>query len=82
MDKISIIELQKIDCNCNDCIFMVRDFKKLEEHKESYKGLGFIDRLAFGFCKKFNDKPVSFIPETCQLETQNCFIHRKDKYEN
>jgi len=32
LDLESVIELQKIDCNCNDCKFMVRDFEK---HKKS-----------------------------------------------
>ena len=36
MDKESIIELQKIDCNCNDCKFMERDLerfnKSLDDH--------------------------------------------------
>ena len=31
MDKESIYELQKIDCNCNDCKFMVRDFEKFKK---------------------------------------------------
>ena len=30
MDSQSIIELQKIDCNCNDCGYMKRDFNKFE----------------------------------------------------
>lgn len=77
MTKESIIELQKIDCNCNDCIFMKRDLNKLQLHKKSYEGLGFTDRLAFGNCEKFN-KAVSFIPETCQIETQECFKHRRN----
>lgn len=76
MDKESRHLLQLIDCNCNDCGFMKRDFVKLEQHKESYNGTGLMDRMAFGDCAKFN-KPVSFTPETCQLETQNCFDHRK-----
>ncbi len=76
MDKESIFELQKIDCNCNDCKFMIRNFKKLDEHKSKYNGTGLMDRMAFGDCDKFK-KPVSFIPETCQLDTQECFIHRK-----
>ena len=76
MDKESIKELQKIDCNCNDCKSMLRDFKKLELHKESYKNTGIMDRLTFGDCIKFN-KPVTFIPKTCQIETQKCFEHRK-----
>jgi hypothetical protein len=32
--------------------------------------------INYGNCTKFN-KPVSFIPDTCQIETQNCFEHRK-----
>jgi len=71
------IELQRVDSNCNDCKFMIRDFAALEAHKKSYEGTGQMDRLAFGNCIKFN-KPVSFIPTTCQLETQHCFVHRKD----
>jgi hypothetical protein len=31
----------------------------------------------FGTCTKF-DKPVSFIPNILQLDTQDCFKHRKD----
>ena len=34
MDRDSLIELQKIDCNCNDCKFMVRDLKKFNFWKE------------------------------------------------
>jgi len=33
-------------------------------------------RIAFGYCSK-NKKDVSFIPNTCQLETQECFQHRR-----
>jgi len=32
--------------------------------------------ISYGHCNKFN-KPVSFIPGICQLETQDCFEHRK-----
>jgi hypothetical protein len=31
----------------------------------------------YGLCLKY-DKDVSFIPNTFQLETQRCFLHRKD----
>jgi len=75
--KEAAYELQKVDCNCNDCIFMVRDSDKLKAHKESYKGTGLMDRMNFGYCKKLI-KNVSFIPNTCQIETQECFKHRKD----
>ena len=78
MDKESIFELQKIDCNCNNCKFMVRDFEKLELHKLSYKGTGLMDNLNYGYCNKLN-KDVTFIPNVCQSDTQNCFTHRKEK---
>lgn len=57
---------------------MQRDFERLKAHKKSYEGTGLMDNLQFGKCSKFN-KEVSFIPNTCQLETQKCFIHRKDE---
>lgn len=120
MDKESIFELQKIDCNCSDCIFMIRDAEKfktsLETHykwqldafndakqkriekanevkdtkydlatwnlllNESEKMKFQFDKkecvINYGNCSKFN-KEVSFMPNTCQIETQNCFTHRK-----
>ena len=121
MDKESVFELQKIDCNCNDCIFMQRDiekFKQSQEHHlkmqsdyfqtlknkviekanfwrwkkndlEKYSDIAMeADRMKFQFdksaaminfgkCSKL-DKEVQFIPNICQLETQNCFKHRKE----
>lgn len=70
MDKSDIIALQKIDCNCNDCKFMVRDLSRPPEKGKAAK-------INYGTCSKF-DKPVTFIPAVCQLETQICFVHRKD----
>lgn len=115
-------ELQLIDTNCNDCIFMIRDqerfIKSLDMHYKmqsdefnsnkqrltdkakwwrDVKGdldksdnlLNEVSKLKFQFdkkfaminygnCSKFN-KQVSFIPNTCNPENQNCFKHRKDK---
>ncbi len=76
--KESAYLLQLLDCNCNDCKFMVRDLPKLNKHKKSYEGTGLMDKLEFGHCKKF-DKEVSFIPNLCSLDTQFCFEHRKNK---
>lgn len=109
------VELQKIDCNCNDCKFMVRDFDKFNKWKEWRRSQQLNDfeirkskaicdaellenedgrrselkkankmtfqfdssgLIGYGDCLKFN-KPVSFIPNTCQLETQECFEHRR-----
>lgn len=114
-----IFERQKIDCNCNDCFFMVRDIQKHEksvkthykwqiecfntiknkmlekakmwedkgEAKKSKALLSEANKMRFqhdkstaiinfGDCRKLN-KPVRFIPNTCQLHTQDCFKHRK-----
>ncbi len=125
IDKDSIYELQKIDSNCNDCIFMQRDMdkhkksqefqhkmqldyfntlknkliKSAKDWKDRKYDLETWDKLLteaekmkfqfnknaslinFGNCQKLN-KPVSFIPNICQLETQQCFIHRRDATEN
>lgn len=121
MDKESAYELQKIDCNCNNCGYMVRDMEAFEESvqlqyrmQKNYfeskkqakidKALEWKDwkndikkhdnimkevakmkfvfdksaaKIQFGNCSKFN-KPVQFIPNVCQLDTQGCFKHRKD----
>ena len=115
------IELQRLDANCNNCKFMVRDFERFEksvefQHKmqldyfNTIKGnlikkakwwrdkkndlekwdtlLTEAEKMKFQFdksviainygnCSKLN-KQVTFIPNTLQLETQGCFIHRKD----
>ena len=81
MANESVIELQKIDCNCNDCSHMVRDLVKYKSfdglytnNKNQVTSPG--HRINYGKCSKFN-KPVSFIPNSCQLETQGCFTHRR-----
>jgi hypothetical protein len=118
MDKESRYLLQLIDCNCNDCKFMGRDFESYnkweewnrdialesfnkeknkaiedaqsiedEKNREGMlrvaKGMKFIFNkstcLHYGKCSKF-DKQVYFIPNTCQIETQKCFEHRKNNY--
>lgn len=41
MDKESIYELQKIDCNCNDCKFMERDFVTYKKWEEWHRSLAY-----------------------------------------
>ncbi len=116
-----MIDRQKIDCNCNDCIFMVRDMDKFKQSQADHNRWQLdyfntirnklIDKAIFykkikndlerwdallteaenmkfmfnkstaminyGYCNKLN-KSVTFIPNQCQLETQECFKHRKD----
>lgn len=119
MDRNSIIELQKIDCNCNDCRHMVRDMAAFENSvklhrkwqldyftvirsklyekanywlnkgeqnkhdtlKKEADGMKFqfdksVCLINFGNCNKLS-KSVTFIPNTCQHETQKCFEHRR-----
>ncbi len=33
--------------------------------------------INYGTCDKFK-KPVSFIPNQCSIDTQDCFVHRKN----
>ena len=68
LDKESRYLLQKLDCNCNDCGFMVRNMDKFKSFDEFYKGRENAARINYGFCSKFN-KEVSFIPNTMQIET-------------
>lgn len=121
MDAQSTIELQKIDCNCNDCGFMMRDIEKYKQSLENHRVWQFnyftvlknkliekakwwkdkfydlekwdsilteADNMKFqfnrseatinyGYCHAYN-KEVTFIPNTCQIETQKCFKHRKE----
>ncbi len=72
-----MIELQKIDCNCNDCIFMIRDIEKKKSFDYLHKGQEKAShRLSYGYCVEFA-KNISFIPNICQPQTQYCFQHRK-----
>jgi hypothetical protein len=83
MDKESVFELQKTDCNCNDCWHLTRNLAKYKEFDYLYtnkKGqvTSPSHRINYGFCNSQN-KDVSFIPNVCQIENQKCFLHRKEK---
>lgn len=77
MDKESIYLLQKIDCNCNDCRHMVRNNEKKRSYDLQAGDQDNRYRICYGQCLKF-DKEVTFIPAVCQIDTQQCFEHRKD----
>lgn len=118
MSKDSAILLQNLDCNCNNCKFMERDFATLchaQKDNRDYYAWSYRKRRAnmwsrakqalaagnqkrhddilklrtelrldtsyksglyFGVCRKF-EKPISFIPNIFQFETQRCFENRK-----
>lgn len=61
---LDIVEMQKIDADCNDC----RHFKRGQFHKGV--GLNWFD----GQCLKFN-KPTKAYP--VQFTGHSCFEHRK-----
>jgi len=37
MNTDSTLELQKIDCNCNNCCFLLRDVEKFKQQQELHK---------------------------------------------
>lgn len=71
MTKESIYELQRIDANCSNCGFLKRDVQQATTQK------GKRTPIYAGDCLKYN-KYITFIPDVCQIETQKCFVHRKD----
>ena len=75
MNKESLIELQKIDCNCNDCKFFVRDIEKTKAKNLNTQIKR--NKIHYGFCSKL-EKDVAEIGNICLLHTQECFTHRKD----
>lgn len=81
MDKESVFELQKIDCNCNDCKYLERDREKYSSYNYMYMENGKVSnpshRPLYGNCLKMN-KPICFLANTCQLDTQKCFLHRRE----
>lgn len=59
MIKESILELQKIDCNCNDCAFMVRDLDKYQcvlDHDKKYQLIFFRSKKARAIVRARNHK--------------------------
>ena len=75
MDKDSIYELQKIDCNCNNCFWFARDIEKTKLKNTNDKIVA--NKIHYGECKKFN-KAVGEIANICLIHTQQCFEHRND----
>jgi len=75
MDRNSIYELQKIDCNCNNCHYFDRDLIKTKQLNNNEKIIA--NKIHYGYCKKLN-KEVAEIANICLINTQNCFIHRND----
>lgn len=74
MDKNSRIELQKIDCNCNDCKHFIRDLDKTKNLNNNHKIVAF--KTHYGKCDKLKID-VAEIANICLLHTQKCFEHRR-----
>lgn len=80
-----IIDLEKLDCNCNECVFMERDLEKFHRydalydklhggHKQSW-------RIHYGKCIKF-DKEVQFTPNLKTEFQCNYQLTRIKKWQN
>lgn len=61
-------ECQKIDADCNDCLYF--------ERSKTAKVSGYTVTHAIGQCLKFN-KPTKAYPQFAS--GHECFVHRKDK---
>lgn len=75
MDKQSLYELQKIDCNCNNCAYFERDIEKTKLLNTNPKIKA--NKIHYGKCIALK-KEVAEIANICLLHTQICFIHRND----
>lgn len=75
LDKESIYELQKIDCNCNNCGHFVRDIAKTQALNNNEQIVAC--KIHYGQCAKLN-KAVGEIANIALLHTQSCFEHRSD----
>ena len=80
-DMDGIYALKQLDCNCTDCIHMERDFDRQRSFDHLYTNSEGVvchpsHRILYGTCGKFG-KAVSFIPNTIQLATQDCFELRR-----
>jgi len=90
MDKESIFELQKVDCNCNDCVFMIRDIDKYKKSVElHYKWqLGYFNtmrqklidkakwwRYVKGDLEKYNDLSMEADAKKFQFDKRTALIH-------
>jgi hypothetical protein len=72
MDRESLIELQKIDCACNDCKFFTRNLEKKREYIERYQNKRGPE---YGHCSKKNIEVTTW-PGMCVPDNQQCFTHR------
>lgn len=80
MDNESIFLLQCLDCNCNDCGYMVRDFEAYKESEalaiKINPNVPKNNIANYGFCEKLK-KSVKFYIGILSIENQKCFLHRK-----
>lgn len=70
------IELQNLDCNCNNCFHFVRDMDKIKRLNTNDKIVS--NKVHYGHCQKLN-KEVGEIANILLLHTQNCFENRREK---
>jgi hypothetical protein len=81
-ERIEAIDCQKIDKDCNDCIFFQRgnlaqkQIHKIKNQKGELKTIIFQPQFSYGNCSKFN-KPVMAQPN--KWSGLACFKHRSEK---
>jgi hypothetical protein len=73
--KAPSYESQRVDCNCNNCKFFLRDIEKTKANNTNSQIVA--NKIHYGFCDKLK-KDVSAIANILLLHTQGCFVHRND----
>lgn len=68
------IELQNLDCNCNNCIHFERDIEKTKLNNNNPQLVS--GKVHYGRCAKLN-KDVAEIANILLLHTQDCFENRR-----
>lgn len=72
----SSIELQNLDCNCNNCVYFIRDTNKTKTLNNNPQIVS--NKIHYGVCVKFT-KEVSAIANILLLHTQHCFKNRRNE---
>ena len=74
-----MIELQKLDCNCNNCKFLERDFKRQNQAKEQHKNwqLNYFNTLKNKAIEAAQEQERKYQRAKNQSEDEKAKAHQK-----
>lgn len=68
------LELQNLDCNCNNCKYFIRDIDLTKNNNKYIRDKS--STIHYGFCD-FKNQNIAEISNILLIHTQKCFINRK-----